>query len=457
MFDTQEKIPFSESLEQTILGSMFTFDSYAIVVDHVTEEDFYFESHRVFVRTIRGMVARGVVIDMAMVIDELKRLNVYESLGGDNRVMEFLKGLYASSEKNLIQYCERLKELSTERKMLEAAKKITHMILHKDGELTTRAMIETAEREILQVSNSSGLGANEMQSKDSKDAIQTVINAIETARSRKDGELSGVRTGLKELDEYTDGFQKGDLIFIGARPSMGKTTLGLNFAESAFLTQKLPVVIFSMESPTVQITQRLIAAHSNVALGNIVRGEFDPYQFEKVSNTIATLKESNFIITDKGSLSPSDMRQLLRRISREHGGIGMVLADYVQLMKLHDAQKKTRNDELSEISRDLKNIAKEFNCPFLCLAQLSKDCERRPDKRPMMSDLRDCGGLEQDADMIIMIYRNEVYYPNDDESKGMADLLIRKNRNGRTGFIKTKFNGATFRFSNLDNYYSEGF
>lgn len=457
MFDTQEKIPFSESLEQTILGSMFTLDLYSIVAEIVTEDDFYFESHRIFVRTIRGMVARGVVIDMAMVIDELKRLNVYESLGGDNRVMEFLKGLYASSEKNLIQYCERLKELSLERKMLGAAKKITHMILHKDGELTTRAMIETAEREILQVSNSSGMGANEMQSKDSKDAIQTVINAIETARSRKDGELSGIRTGLKELDEYTDGFQKGDLIFIGARPSMGKTTLGLNFAESAFLTQKLPVVIFSMESPTVQITQRLIAAHSNVALGNIVRGEFDPYQFEKVSNTIATLKDSNFIITDKGSLSPSDMRQLLRRIAREHGGIGMVLADYVQLMKLHDNHKKTRNDELSEISRDLKNIAKEFNCPFLCLAQLSKDCERRPDKRPMMSDLRDCGGLEQDADMIIMIYRNEVYYPNDDESKGMADLLIRKNRNGRTGFIKTKFNGATFRFSNLDNYYSEGF
>lgn len=457
MFDTQEKIPFSESLEQTILGSMFTLDLYSIVAEIVTEDDFYFESHRVFVRTIRGMVARGVVIDMAMVIDELKRLNVYESLGGDNRVMEFLKGLYASSEKNLIQYCERLKELSIERKMLEAAKKITHMILHKDGELTTRAMIETAEREILQVSNISGLGANEMQSKDSKDAIQTVINAIETARSRKDGELSGIRTGLKELDEYTDGFQKGDLIFIGARPSMGKTTLGLNFAESAFLTQKLPVVIFSMESPTVQITQRLIAAHSNVALGNIVRGEFDPYQFEKVSNTIATLKDSNFIISDKGSLSPSDMRQLLRRIAREHGGIGMVLADYVQLMKLHDNNKKTRNDELSEISRDLKNIAKEFNCPFLCLAQLSKDCERRPDKRPMMSDLRDCGGLEQDADMIIMIYRNEVYYPNDDESKGMADLLIRKNRNGRTGFIKTKFSGATFRFSNLDNYYSEGF
>lgn len=456
MFE-QEKIPFSESLEQTILGSMFTLDLYSIVAEIVTEDDFYFESHRVFVRTIRGMVARGVVIDMAMVIDELKRLNVYESLGGDNRVMEFLKGLYASSEKNLIQYCERLKELSIERKMLEAAKKITHMILHKDGELTTRAMIETAEREILQVSNNSGLGANEMQSKDSKDAIQTVINAIETARSRKDGELSGIRTGLKELDEYTDGFQKGDLIFIGARPSMGKTTLGLNFAESAFLTQKLPVVIFSMESPTVQITQRLIAAHSNVALGNIVRGEFDPYQFEKVSNTIATLKDSNFIISDKGSLSPSDMRQLLRRIAREHGGIGMVLADYVQLMKLHDNNKKTRNDELSEISRDLKNIAKEFNCPFLCLAQLSKDCERRPDKRPMMSDLRDCGGLEQDADMIIMIYRNEVYYPNDDESRGMADLLIRKNRNGRTGFIKTKFNGATFRFSNLDNYYSEGF
>ena len=179
MFE-QEKIPFSESLEQTILGSMFTLDLYSIVAEIVTEDDFYFESHRIFVRTIRGMVARGVVIDMAMVIDELKRLNVYESLGGDNRVMEFLKGLYASSEKNLIQYCERLKELSLERKMLGAAQKITHMILHKDGELTTRAMIETAEREILQVSNSSGIGANEMQSKDSKDAIQTVINAIET-------------------------------------------------------------------------------------------------------------------------------------------------------------------------------------------------------------------------------------------------------------------------------------
>lgn len=277
-----------------------------------------------------------------------------------------------------------------------------------------------------------------------------VLDAIEVARNRVDGQMSGIDTGLFELNKYTDGFQRGDLIFIGARPSMGKTTLALNFAEAAFTYQQLPVVIFSMESPTVQITQRIIAAKSNVSLSKILKGEFDTYEFSRVSKAIEELKRANFIIADKGQLSPSDMRQLLRRVAREHGGIGMVIADYVQLMRVAGNHKRNRNDELTEISGDLKQIAKEFNCPFICLSQLSKDCEKRPDKRPMMSDLRDCGGLEQDADMIIMIYRNEVYFPNDEKTKGIADLIIRKNRNGQTGFISTMFRGSTFKFSNFD-------
>lgn len=450
MFEQEEKIPFSESMEQNVLGAMFETDLYHVVVGQLSEDDFYFQSHRLIFKAVKRLVDRGLVVDFSMAIEELKTLNIYEKLGGDERIKMFLQGLYAPCEHNLIQYCQKLKEFSTERKLLAAVEKIKSMILQKDGTLTTKSLIECAEREVLSVSNQSGVGANELKGKNQIESMQTVIDAIEVSRSRENGQMSGIDTGLFELNKYTDGFQKGDLIFIGARPSMGKTTLGLNFCEAAFLSQKLPVVIFSMESPTVQITQRLVAARSNVSLNKIKVGDFDAYEFSRVSTAIQELKASNFIITDKGQLSPSDMRQFLRRVAREHGGIGLIMADYVQLMRLGGGHKKNRNDELSEISNDLKQIAKEFDCPFLCLAQLSKDCEKRPDKRPMMSDLRDCGSLEQDADMVIMIYRNEVYFPKDEKSKGIADLIIRKNRNGATGFIPTRFSGATFRFSNLD-------
>ena len=168
-----------------------------------------------------------------------------------------------------------------------------------------------------------------------------------------------------------------------------------------------------------------------------------------INKALSEIKGRKFVICDKGSLSPSDMRSVLRRVEREHGGVGFIMADYVQKMKLKGNHKLNRNDELTDISGELKNIAKDYNCPFIVLAQLSKECERRPDKRPMMSDLRDCGGLEQDADSIIMLYRNEVYHEGKDA--GLAELIFRKNRNGQTGTIRTAFDGATFRFSDLQH------
>ena len=228
---------------------------------------------------------------------------------------------------------------------------------------------------------------------------------------------------------------------------MGKTTLALNFAEAALFDQDLPVVIFSMESPKHQITQRLMASRANVAYQKVIRGKFESSEFNRVSQAMTDIKKRKLILCDRGGLSPSEMRTALKTVVREHGGVGFIMADYVQKMKLKGSHKLNRNDELSEISGDLKRIAMDFNCPFICLSQLSKACESRPDKRPMMSDLRDCGSLEADADAVIMLYREERYYPLKIESKGIAELIFCKNRNGQVGTVFTRFDGATFRFS----------
>lgn len=442
----EEKIPSSLTLEQAVIaGAMFDSTGWDEISDVLGEDDFFSSRHRLIFRAIKTMYTDGQVVDAELVHEWLLLNGLSEKAGGTDYMGKILCDSPMTTV-NLRIYATKIREFSIERKLLAVTEKIKDGILNKQGK-STAEILDAAESEIMAISShKSGVGS-EIPTHDGFAVFNEVFDRMSAALERKEGELSGIDSGLKEVNVFTDGFQKQDLIFVGARPSMGKTTLGMNFAEAALFAQDLPVVIFSMESPKYQIGQRLLAARSGVPMSKIVRGVFFGGEFARVNKAISEIKGRKFIICDKGSLSPSDMRSVLRRVEREHGGVGFIMADYVQKMKLKGDHKKNRNDELTDISGELKNIAKDYNCPFVVLAQLSKECERRPDKRPMMSDLRDCGGLEQDADSIIMLYRNEVYHAGKDV--GLAELIFRKNRNGQTGTVRTVFEGATFRFRDI--------
>lgn len=450
----EEKIPHSLSAEQAVLaGVMAEAEYWDEISDYLHENDLFSAPHRIIYKAVKSLYSNNKPCDMILVSEWLKSNGLLEKAGGVEYLGRILRDCPATAC-NVMVHATLIKEFSIERKLLAVTEKIRNGILIKEGK-TTLEILESAESDILEISTNKSTFGSGVELFGAKELFTDALNRMGIAASLGEGELIGVNTGLKKVNEYTDGFQKQDLIYIGARPSMGKTTLALNFSESALFDQDLPVVIFSMESPKHQITQRLMASRANVSYQKIVRGKFENNEFNRVNLAMTEIKSRKLILCDRGGLSPSEMRTALKTVVREHGGVGFIMADYVQKMKLKGNHKLNRNDELSEISGDLKRIAMEFNCPFLCLSQLSKACESRPDKRPMMSDLRDCGSLEADADAVIMLYREERYYPLKVESKGIAELIFCKNRNGQVGTVFTRFDGATFRFSDLQQNYDE--
>lgn len=451
IFD-EEKIPHNLTNEQTIIvAACNDKEHWFLISQSINEDDFYSAKHRKIFAVIKRLYDKKIDIDFEFLCQFLNDNNLAESVGGNDYLLFMLKNsICISSEHNLKIYIDAMRSSSIERKLLKAVNEARGKILVKDG-TTTNEILAKLENGIMAISHQKNIDDG-LMAFDSSQLMKEFIDKQGQAMTLEDGQLTGIDTGLSALNEATDGFQACDLIYVGARPSMGKTTLGMNFVKEALFKQELPVVVFSMESPRYQIFQRLIASMSDVFYSKIKKADYSELDSVRVNNAIARIKNRKLIICDKGGLSPSDMRTILRQVQREHGGIGLIMADYVQKMQLKAfANDANRNNELSIISADLKEIAKEYKCPFVCLAQLSKACEQRPNKRPLMSDLRDCGGLEQDADVVIMLYRNEVYYPKDAESKGLAELIVCKNRNGATGTIMTRFNGPVFRFENMPN------
>lgn len=443
----EEKIPHCLTHEQTIIFSACEDkEAWFVISSNLNEDDFYSSKHRKMFNVIKHLYDKKIDIDFMFVYQFLIDNNFLDSVGGIEYLGFMAKNCIMTS--NLKIYIDSVRHASIERKLLKTINDTRSKILVKDG-TTTNEIFAKLENGIMAISHQKNIDDG-LMAFDSSQLMKEFIDKQGQAMMLEDGELTGIDTGLSALNDATDGFQAGDLIYVGARPSMGKTTLGMNFVKEALFKQELPVVVFSMESPKYQIFQRLIASMSDVFYSKIKKADYSELDSVKVNNAIARIRNRKLIICDKGGLSPSDMRTILRQIQREHGGIGLIMADYVQKMQLKAfANESNRNAELSVISADLKEIAKEYKCPFVCLAQLSKACEQRPNKRPLMSDLRDCGGLEQDADLVIMLYRNEVYYPKDAESKGLAELIVCKNRNGATGTIMTRFNGPVFRFENM--------
>ena len=446
-----KKIPHSLNLEQAVLsGIMSDGEGWDAVCNVIQEVDFFSPRHRVIWTACASLYGSNVAVDPLTVSDYLKTHGLDVRMGGDYYLGEIIKNSPATTH-NIEAYAGRIRELSVLRQLLGVSEIIAGSILAPDGK-TAAELLSDAECAVLGISTARGGIGREIPIHDSKSMLAESFDRMSAAMDRKPGQLSGVATGLRGMDDWTDGFQSGDMIVVGARPSMGKTKYGLNIAEAALFSQPLPVVIFSMESPSWQIINRMLAMRSGVPMSKIQRGWFEADEYQRVSNATADIKTRQFMVCDQGSMSPNDMRAVCRRIARQHGGIGLMMFDYFQKSRSNRSDdRRTTNDILTEVSADIKGLGMEYKCPTVVLSQLSKTCERRPNKRPMNSDLRDCGGIEQDADVIIMLYRDEVYNPTNAEAQGLAELIVTKNRNGPTGTLMTRFHGDVFRFADIEN------
>lgn len=442
--ETGKKPPYSLTIEQAVIASIMSApDAWDEVSHIISKDDFYSPRHRTIYATVARMYSAGKPVDPLTVLDALRAYNLEDMSGGENYLGEVLKNSPSSSV-NAAAYAKRIREYSIQRSLLAAAENIMELV--QEGGHDTEHMLQTAEKAILGIIDG-GAGQDTLPSVEGREMALQAAERIEKAGDRKPGELSGLPSGITRLDQMTDGFQPGELIIIAARPSMGKTTLAMNFCQSNIKPDDFPIVIFSMEQPQAQLVDRLVSSMSGVPYQTMKRGQMDDSHWPRVSIALADIGKSNLIICDKGGLTPEKMAAFLRRVKRERGGVRMIMADYLQ--KMHAAgYGDNRNREIGACSGASKEFAKEYACPFLMLSQLSKRVEQRPNKRPMMSDLRDSGEIEQDADMVIMPYRDEVYNP-DSTDKGTAELIVTKSRNGEIGVVKTAFRGDIFRFSNL--------
>ncbi|MBY4676395.1 replicative DNA helicase [Marinobacterium arenosum] len=434
--------PHSVEAEQSVLGGlMLDNNAWDAVAEIVMEEQFYRHEHRLIYRTMQKLINASNPIDVVTLSEELDRIAELDNAGG----MEYLVDLAQNtpSASNIRAYAEIVRERALLRQMIRVANEIADNAFNPDGRAADDILNE-AEGKIFKIAeerpNEGGLENVNPLLKEAVDKIDYLFN--------NDEELTGVTTGFDDLDDRTAGMQPSDLIIVAARPSMGKTTFAMNLVENALMGQDKPVLVFSLEMPSDQIITRMLASLGRINQTKVRTGKLDEEDWPKLTTAVNMLRDKPLFIDDTAGLSPNEMRTRVRRIVREHGPIGMIMVDYLQLMQVKNSNIEGRTNEISEISRSLKALAKEMECPVVALSQLNRSLEQRPNKRPVNSDLRESGAIEQDADVIMFIYRDEVYN-EDSPDKGIAEIIIGKQRNGPIGSIRLAFIGQHSRFENL--------
>ncbi len=439
--------PHSVEAEQSVLGGlMIANEGWDNVADQLTATDFYRGSHQQIFTQMAKLVEAGEPIDVITLSEALNNNDELEQVGGIAYLAELAKN--TPSAANIRAYAKVVRERASLRSLINAANDIVESGYNTEGR-DSDELLDEAERKIMQISEErpkmGGPEAVNPLLKKAVDRIDELFNSEET--------ITGLSTGFTDLDEKTSGLQRSDLIIIAARPSMGKTAFAVNLVENAVLSSDKPMLVFSMEMPASAIIMRMISAIGRIHLGKVLSGKLDEEDWPKLTTAVSKLKDRPLYIDDTPALTPTEIRSRARRIYREHGCLGMIMVDYLQLMQVAGSSEG-RTAEISEISRSLKAIAKEFDCPVIALSQLNRSLEQRPNKRPINSDLRESGAIEQDADVIMFIYRDE-YYNEDSADKGVAEIIIGKQRNGPTGTTKLAFIGHFTRFDNLAYDYSE--
>lgn len=437
--------PHSVEAEQSVLGGlMIANDGWDNVADQLAATDFYRGSHRQIYLQMAKLVEAGEPLDVITLAEALKNNDELEQVGGISYLAELAKN--TPSAANIRAYGKVVRERSSLRALINVANEIVDSGYNTEGR-DSDDLLDEAERKIMQISEERPKtgGPEEINAllKRSVERIDELFNS--------DGNITGVSTGFEGLDEMTSGLQASDLVIVAGRPSMGKTTFAMNLVEHAILHGDKPVVVFSMEMPAESLMMRMLASVGRINQTKVRNGKLDEEDWPKLSSAVSRLKDRSLFIDDTAALSPTEVRSRARRIAREHGDLGMIMIDYLQLMQVAGSSEG-RTAEISEISRSLKTIAKEFECPVVALSQLNRSLEQRPNKRPINSDLRESGAIEQDADVIMFLYRDEVYN-EDSPDKGIAEVIIGKQRNGPIGTTRLAFIGEYSCFDNLTTQY----
>lgn len=435
--------PHSLEAEQSVIGSLLIApSSWDKVAEILLDTDFYNHSHKLIYGAILKLLATDQPVDLITVSEALEKIDQLDDVGGIAYLGELAKNTPSSA--NVVAYAEIIKERSIVRELIGVANDISETGYNPEGRDSSE-LLDLAESKVFEIAEKRTT-ENEGPQNVEKVLSTTIERLEELVKSNK--EVTGVSTGYTDLDKKTSGLQPSDLIIVAARPSMGKTTFAMNLAENAMMLEEKPVLVFSLEMPAEQIMMRMLASLSRVDQTRIRTARLEDEDWQRISNTMSMLKQKeNLYIDDSSGLTPMEVRTRARKIHRDHGGLSMIMIDYLQLMRV-PSLSDNRTLEIAEISRSLKALAKELGVPVIALSQLNRSLEQRADKRPVNSDLRESGSIEQDADLIMFIYRDEVYNENSPE-KGISEIIIGKQRNGPIGTVRLTFQG---QFSRFDNY-----
>ncbi|MDN3679063.1 replicative DNA helicase [Vibrio tapetis] len=441
--------PHSLEAEQSVIGGLLLDNErWDSVSEKVLAKDFYSRPHRIIFEAARTLLEDNHPLDLITLSEFLELREQLDDVGGFAYLADLAKN--TPSAANINAYADIVAERALVRSLIGVANEIADAGYDPQGR-TSEDLLDLAESKVFAIAEDRTSENEGPQNVDS--ILEKTLERIEILYKTPQDGVTGVTTGFNDLNKKTAGLQGSDLIIVAARPSMGKTTFAMNLCENAAMSQDKPVLIFSLEMPAEQLMMRMLASLSRVDQTKIRTGQLDDEDWARISATMGVLMEKkNMYIDDSSGLTPTELRSRARRVARDAGGISMIMVDYLQLMRVPGLQDN-RTLEISEISRSLKALAKELNVPVVALSQLNRSLEQRADKRPINSDLRESGAIEQDADLIMFIYRDEVYNP-DSALKGIAEIILGKQRNGPIGSVRLTFQG---QFSRFDNYAGPAF
>ena len=438
--------PHSTEAEQSVLGGLLLENlAWDKCSDLLTDSDFYRHEHRHIYAAIGSLIASSKPADVITVFEALQSLGKAEDCGG----LAYLNALAQSvpSASNVRRYAEIVRERSVLRKLISASDEIATTAFNPQGQPVSQ-ILDEAESRIVRIGEEGSRGGAGFQPMDK--LVQALIDRVQELEANGSEDVTGIRTGFYDLDRMTAGLQKGDLIVLAARPSMGKTAFALNIAEHVAVQEGLPVAVFSMEMGASQLALRVVGSLGRIDQQHLRTGRLRDDEWERLPEAASKLSEAPMFIDETPGLNPAELRARARRLARQYGGtLGLIVIAYLQLMSgSSNSNDENRATVLGEISRGMKGLAKELQCPVIALSQLNRSVETRPDKRPMMSDLRESGAIEQDADVIMFIYRDD-YYNKDSKEPGVAEIVLAKQRNGPVGTVKLTFLKPLTRFDNL--------
>lgn len=450
MTDVFQKIPpHSLEAEQSLLGSMMlSEDAVVVAQEQIVSEDFYQSAHRYIYTALCDLFSSGKPCDIVTLAEELKKSEHLAEAGGPTYLSQLLNVVPTS--KNAEYYAKIVKEKSMLRRLITVSGEISEEAY--DPQAVAESLIDNAEQRVLQLNRFKTTSPYLRM----KDIVRATVEEL-SALYENHQPVTGIPTGFTRLDEMTSGWQNSDLIILAARPAMGKTAFCLNIAQYAAFQNRTPVLFFSLEMSHQQLVKRLISSEARIDGSKLRSGFLSQDDFTKLSLAAGVLEDTPIMIDDTPGASLMEIRSKARK-AKSVDNLGLIVIDYLQLITLStDGSKRveSRQQEVSEISKGLKNLARELNVPVICLSQLSRKVEERPDKRPLLSDLRESGSIEQDADIVMFLYRDEYYNPLKEESKGKGEVIIAKQRNGSIGTAMLAFDSSCVKFDNLEQYRSE--